>query len=124
MIGIGGVIGLAIPVAFLTALPAGFIQFMGFLLVLAALTLASISTAGFAGVLGERINAQRATELRQPLRFLAGAVALELAAIFPIVGWFVIIPITLVISFGASISVLFGRTRGSQDPQLVESAAD
>ncbi len=33
---------------------------------------------------------------------LVGAIALELAAVFPLVGWFVVIPLSLLASLGAA----------------------
>jgi hypothetical protein len=46
--------------------------------------------------------------------FIRGAVALELAAIFPIVGWFLVIPFVLLAGFGAG---LFGLLRWLPRPR-------
>jgi hypothetical protein len=37
-----------------------------------------------------------------------GAVALELAAVFPLIGWFVFIPVTFIMALGAFLFALVG----------------
>jgi hypothetical protein len=47
-----------------------------------------------------------------------GAVALELAAVFPLVGWCVVIPLTIVTSLGATVfALLHWMPRVSTLPQ-------
>jgi hypothetical protein len=50
--------------------------------------------------------------------FVRGAVALELAAVFPIVGWFLVIPAVLLAGFGAG---LFGLLRWLPRPRPMTS---
>ncbi|MCC6259454.1 MAG: hypothetical protein IT311_01225 [Anaerolineales bacterium] len=94
------VIALAIPIIILLALPFGPAKFIGWVLLGAALTLSTIGSAGISAHLGARLAKHSAIT---PLSgFIRGAILLELAAFFPLIGWFFVwIPIIL-ISFGAT----------------------
>jgi len=94
------VIVLAVPIVILLALPFGLAKFFGWIFLGAALALSSVGSAGIAAHLGERLASHSHVS---PLNgFVRGAVILELAAFFPILGWlFVWIPM-LIIAFGAT----------------------
>jgi hypothetical protein len=94
------VIVLAIPIVTLLALPIGPAKFLGWILLAASLALSSIGSAGIAAHLADRL-AQRsnATALGA---FVRGAVILELAAFFPVVGWFFLWPLLLITALGAT----------------------
>ena len=100
---VGGVITaiLTIPVVILFALHNGVTQFMGWVIIFAILTIASIGAAGIAAKMGERLAA-RSGSLSPAGAFVRGAIALELAAAFPILGWFIIIPLAIVTALGAT----------------------
>ena len=100
-LGLVVVIALTIPIVILLALPLGPAKALGWFLLGLALAMSSIGSAGIAAHLGERMN--RAGGNYPPLNaFIRGAVVLELAAFFPVIGWlFVWIPL-LVTSFGAT----------------------
>ena len=91
---------LGIPIFILLALPFGPAKLIGWILLGAALALSSIGSAGIAAHLGTRLTQQSTIS---PLSgFVRGAVLLELAAFFPIIGWvFLWIPL-LITAFGAT----------------------
>jgi len=91
-----------IPVIGMFNLPDSGAQFFGFVGLAILLAAASIGAAGLTRALGKRlatlgVSASAAGET------VRGAVVLELAAVFPLVGWFIIIPITLITAFGATV---------------------
>ena len=97
----------AIPVAIFFNLPWGGAQAIGFLSLFVLLTIASLGAAALAELLGGRLQSLGASV--SPVgATVRGAVALELAAIFPLIGWFVVIPLTLISAFGAALFALVG----------------
>lgn len=94
------VIVLAVPIVILLALPFGLAKFFGWIFLGASLMLSSVGSAGIAAHLGESLTAHSHVS---PLSgFIRGAVILELAAFFPVLGWlFVWIPM-LIIAIGAT----------------------
>jgi hypothetical protein len=99
-LGLVVVIALLIPIVILFSLPLGPAKFLAWLLLGFSLAISSIGSAGIAAHLGGRL-AQHGNF--SPLGgFIRGAVILELAAFFPLIGWlFVWIPM-LITSFGAT----------------------
>ena len=73
------------------------------------LALASVGAAGLAALLGERLRAEGGAYTPSGA-LLRGAVALELAVIVPIIGWFVILPLGTVAMLGAATWALLHRT--------------
>jgi len=100
---LGGVItALAvIPVVVLLALPFGPAKFMGWALVGLVLSLSNIGAAGIAARMGAGL-AGRSPNASPAGAFVRGAVALELAIAFPVFGWFIFLPLTIVTSIGAT----------------------
>jgi uncharacterized protein involved in cysteine biosynthesis len=100
---LGGVLTaiLVVPIIGLLALPFGPAKFMGWALVAVTLTVSALGAAGLAAKMGERLAA-RAGNVSLAGAFLRGAVALELAAAFPVVGWFIFIPLVIVTALGAT----------------------
>lgn len=95
------VIAVTIPIVILMALPIGPAKFLGWILLAASLALSSIGSAGIASHLGEQMT--RAGNNITPFNaFLRGAVILELATFFPVLGWFFIWPLVLITAFGAT----------------------
>lgn len=92
---------LAIPVGVLLSAGGGVGQFLGWAVVAAALTVSAIGAAGIAAKMGALL-ARRSKDLSPAAAFIRGAVALELAAVFPLVGWFIVIPLAIVASLGAT----------------------
>lgn len=94
------VIALSIPILILVSLPFGLAKFLGWILLGASLALSSIGSAGLAGLIGARLSPHG--NFSALGGFVRGAVILELAAFFPLIGWlFVWIPM-LIIAFGAT----------------------
>ncbi len=96
---------LVVPIGILLALPFSPAKLAGWVLIFVGLSLASLGAAGLADKMAEQ--AQRASPALSPLgAFVRAAVALELAAAFPVIGWFVAMPLLTVTSLGATIFAL------------------
>ena len=102
-LGVGAVLLTAIPVLILNALPIGIAKLAAVLIVFGAFGLATLGAAAVAAEMGDRLRAHAPASLSSAGAFVRGAVALELAAIFPIVGWFLVIPGVLLLGFGAGV---------------------
>jgi len=100
-LGLVVVIALTIPMIILMALPFGPAKFIGWILLAASLALSSIGSAGIAAHLGERMKST-GDDYTPLSAFLRGAVILELAAFFPVLGWFFLWPFALITAFGAT----------------------
>lgn len=94
------VMAVAIPVVILLALPVGPAKLIGWILLAASFALSSIGSAGIAAHLGNRLTLQ--SNVTALGGFIRGAVVLELAAFFPVIGWLFIWPVMLVMAFGAT----------------------
>lgn len=100
-LGLVVVIAVVIPIIVLTALPFGPAKFFGWVLIAASLALSSIGSAGIAAHFGERMR-QAGNNYTPLSAFLRGAVILELATFFPVLGWFFLLPLALITAFGAT----------------------
>lgn len=100
-LGLVVITALVIPIFILMVLPFGPAKSLGWILLGASLAFSSIGSAGIVAHLGERIK--QTGSIHSPLNaFVRGAVVLELAAFFPVIGWlFVWIPLVIT-SFGAT----------------------
>lgn len=100
---LGGVLlaFVTIPATLLIAVGLGPTQFAGWSLIALTLMLATLGAAGMAAKMGQHL-ALRNISLSSAGAFVRGAVALELAAAFPIVGWLIVVPLTIVLSLGAT----------------------
>lgn len=101
---LGGVLTalFSIPVVILLALPFGPAKFAGWALIVITLTLGALGAAGLAAKMGEALATRANAALSPAGAFVRGAIALELAAIFPLLGWFIVIPLAVVTSLGAT----------------------
>jgi hypothetical protein len=113
--GIVGLIGVTIPIAILLALPFAPAKFLGWVGIFLALTFASLGAAGIAAQMGTRLARRAKPDMSEVATFVWGAVAFELAAIFPVLGWFIIIPLGIITSMGAAI---FAILNWMPKPQL------
>ena len=91
---------MTIPIVILLALPFGPAKFIGWILLAASLALSSIGSAGIAAHLAHRLAQQ--SNLTHFGGFIRGAIILELAAFFPVIGWFFLWPLLLITAFGAT----------------------
>ena len=94
-------IALALPIVILLALPFGPAKFIGWILLAASMAFSSIGSAGIAAHLGERMK-QTGNNYSPLSAFLRGSVVLELAALFPVLGWFFLWPLAIITAFGAT----------------------
>jgi hypothetical protein len=82
------------------------IEFLGLVGVVILAFLATVTMIGLSGlvlIVGERLASLHNQEM-SPLRQLVwGIIVLELAGLFPFVGWFLLTPVLLMISFGAGV---------------------
>jgi len=100
-LGLVVVIAVTIPIVILMALPFGPAKFFGWILLAASLALSSIGSAGIAAHLGEQMK-RTGTQYTPLGAFIRGAVILELATFFPILGWLFLWPLVLITAFGAT----------------------
>lgn len=93
-------IGVTVPIIILLALPFGPAKFTGWILLAASLALSSIGSAGIAAHLAHRLVQQ--SNVSALGGFVRGAMVLELAAFFPLIGWLFLWPLLLITAFGAT----------------------
>jgi len=89
-----------VPILILLNLPAGIAKFLGFVGLGVMLVISSIGAAGQASRFADKLN--RLGNFSPIGAFLRGALILELASVFPILGWFVFFPIATLASLGAA----------------------
>ncbi len=80
-------------------------------LLVIALAVAAVGAAGLTNRMAQRLRQKSNPGLSPAGSFLRAVVVLELAAAFPIIGWFLFIPLCLIISLGAAGLVLLRRSR-------------
>jgi hypothetical protein len=119
VLGVAAVLLTSILVIALNAIPIGIAKLVALLTILGAFGVATLGAAALAAEMGDRLRAQSPSSLSSPGAFVRGAVALELAAAFPIVGWFLVIPGVLLLGFGAG---LFGLVRWLPRPRMASAA--
>jgi hypothetical protein len=104
---LGGVLValMVVPIVVLLALPFGPAKLAAYVLIVGGLGFASLGGAGLAGKMaGQMLPASPG--LSPLAAFVRAAVALELAAAFPVIGWFVAIPLITVTALGATVFAL------------------
>jgi hypothetical protein len=99
-LGLAILFGVSLPVFVLLALPFGPAKFLGWILIAAALTVSGFGSAGLSAHMGKQMS--RAASVTPLTGFVRGALVLELAAFFPVLGWFFILPLALITAFGAT----------------------
>jgi hypothetical protein len=123
-LGVGAAVLIALAAAVFNAIPLGLTKLAGVLLVFAALAVATLGAAAIAAEMGERLQDRGMTNLTPAAAFVRGAVALELGAAFPLVGWFLVIPGVLLTGFGAGVFALLNwLPRPSLAPQIEAAPA-
>ena len=116
-VGTGLVLVSLLPLIILFNLP-GF-QALGFAGVFSLLTITSLGAAGLASLMGQRLHGLNVSPAGATIR---GAVVMELAAAFPLVGWFVFIPLTFLITLGAAVFALLGWEPRAAPRSALQSA--
>ena len=99
---LGGVVlaTLLIPTVILLALPFGPAKFLGWILIALTLAFSGLGAAGLAARFGEQVG--RLSPVSGLGAFVRGAVILELASFFPVIGWFIFFPLATVATLGAA----------------------
>lgn len=109
-LGMGTMLALPMIVVIMTlsASPFGVVKFAAATMLVGALAFASLGASGLAWLMARRL-AERQTQALSPLAgFLRGALALELAAAFPVIGWLLVIPAITLAGYGAATFALLG----------------
>lgn len=122
---LGGVLtaGLVIPIVVLFALPLGPAKLAGWTLIFAALGFASLGAAGLAAKMAAQIERVSGPSTSRLGAFVRAAVALELAAAFPLIGWVLVIPLATVTALGATAFALLRWSPARADVSAAPAAA-
>ena len=109
-----GIPGTALGVMFMNlGNPLG--QFMGVSTLFLLVSLAILGSAGLASLIGHRLNSPQ--DAHQPWkRVYRGAIVLAITFVFPLVGWFLVLPVTFLSGFGAALMSLKWRKKQSAAP--------
>ena len=109
--GLGLIYGLAaaVPTVILFTLPSQFTQVLGWIWLVLVLGSASLGAAGIAAEIGLRINWKNDGAYQSLGAFLRGAAIWELASIFPIIGWLLIIPLGTITALGGAVPAILGK---------------
>ena len=111
---------LVIPIAVLLAI-GGPAQGIAWIAIAASLTVASLGAAGIAALMARRLQSE--SRLSSAAAFVRAAIALELAAAFPFIGWVVVMPLAIVVSLGATVfALLRWQPAGPRTTAVVPSA--
>jgi hypothetical protein len=99
---LGGVVlaVLVTPTVILLALPFGPAKFLGWILIALTLAFSGLGAAGLAARFGEEVS--RLSPVSGLGAFIRGAIILELASFFPVIGWFIFFPLATVATLGAA----------------------
>lgn len=90
-------------------------QFLGFSTLFLLLSLAILGSAGLASLIGHRLNSPQ--DAQQPWkRVYRGGVVLAITFIFPMLGWFLVLPVTLLSGIGAALISLKGSKKQTVAP--------
>lgn len=117
-------VGLTLPTAILLSLPAAPAKLLGWSVLFLGLAFSSLGAAGLARRLGEAFNNQAGGHFTPAGSFLRGAVILELAAAFPIIGWFLVLPISALECTGAACFALLNWSPGVKPAPAIQNAAE
>lgn len=117
--GIGILSGIiaAIPASILFALPSQFTQVLGWIWLVMVVAAASLGAAGIAAEIGLRLNWKNDGQFQSLGAFVRGAAILELASVFPIIGWILFIPVGTLVSLGGAVQAIFKRKEKKEKAQ-------
>jgi len=88
-------------------LPSGLAKFLGWTMIVVVLTISSLGSAGIAAKMGARLAEKSGSS--PAASFIRGAIALDLAVFFPVLGWLLVFPLTVVVALGAAGFALLRR---------------
>ena len=101
-LGLGLALVALIPILIFLNLPFGPAKFTGWVMAALVLVAASVGAAGLAGRMGAQLTPLASRQITPAGAFVRGAVVLELAAVFPVIGWLVFLPLTTLAALGAA----------------------
>ncbi len=79
----------------------------------------TIGLTGLAALTGDKLSVLRDQPMSPLKRLVWGAIALELASLFPLVGWFILAPALQMISFGAAVLAWWNRKpETTEEPEI------
>jgi hypothetical protein len=109
-------------IAIASQVPFGPIRATAFMAAIGGMGLGTVGAAGMARVLGERIKpmSDPSSTLTSLVR---GALVYELACLFPLVGWFLFIPLAGIMVMGAAVFGVLGWLPRPQIQQMDETPA-
>ncbi len=93
-------------IVILLDLPLYLTWLVGWSLFFVVLALAGLGAAALAARRGGRLAPHANNGISPAAAFMRGAVALELATGFPIIGWFIVMPLTFITALGATVFAL------------------
>jgi hypothetical protein len=94
-------------------LPLPVAKVLGFVVLAVFLTVSSLGLGGLAMLMGSRIS-QVSPETSVLAARSKGVAILSVASMAPVIGWFFIGPVILLLSIGASMFALFGSRKAEQ----------
>ena len=86
---------------------------LGLIILVFLISLTAIGLPGLAMLVGQQLSQLNHSQASPLKALLGGAITLEIAAMLPIVGWFILNPILLMLAFGTT--VLAWRNRKAAD---------
>jgi len=98
------------------------ISVIGLVIVIFLSAVSAIGLTGVVTLIGERLAEMGERQISKLKQVVIGTLALALAGLLPFFGWFLVIPIVLMVSFGAT--VLAWRNRTQQPQQQTEERND
>jgi hypothetical protein len=107
----------AIPAMILFNLPSQFTQVLAWIWVVIVLAAASLGAAGLAAEIGLRMNWKNDGQFQSLGAFIRGAVLIELASVFPVIGWLLIIPFGTLISLGGTVRNIIKKKEKSTNEE-------
>lgn len=90
------------------------LKFLGAVILLSTILIGLLGSAGLSRHIGQRLNSP-ADEAQPWRRVLRGGIVLSLTFVLPLIGWFLILPVTLISGFGAA--VLSWREGKKSEPE-------
>ena len=119
-------IGMAIPIILLFSISVPFAKFLAALMLFSSLGFAGMGAAGIALKMSRQLKIRSNDSLSDSGAFIRAAVALELAAAFPLIGWLVVIPITIITSLGAAVSAILSwkPKKSTRAKQTIDASSE
>lgn len=100
----------------------GALKVFGFVLIALLLALSLLGGAGLALLLGERTGA-RDVNISSLTALSRGAGLMSLAWLFPVLGWFLVAPVSIIIGLGAGAKVLAKRRAKPKQRELIAESS-